>query len=285
LSRLTRIHADSFATETQRKNFMEPLEENHEGLSPVVVTAVREHLQKLRYELALMRGVLRYSRRHHWGQDRYWQVKKYQSQQEYKQRIAAAARELSAFIRVHEWVLGDVPNNGRLCWHCFTGGLPIDTHYCELPEGHEGDHQNAIGKWTGKPKHPESKPAKPIITAIMAETRQNLRQFGTDYGKRSGPSIVMYRATNTYQHPLYRSFSCRGCIHLQVDEDEYRSAHCAHPEMIAKHEVPQSVATQCDKLLIQSQMCPAMRERVDLTQPYPAPIKGREAEYAAKPKH
>jgi hypothetical protein len=64
------------------------------------------------------------------------------------------------------------------------------------------------------------------------------------WGERDGPCIIEGRRWFDRKQPMVREYSCLGCRHLKVDS-EYNSSRCAHPAMVAKHEVPQWI-TQCD---------------------------------------
>ena len=246
------------------------------GELPFLQRSAIGELARLRGELALHRGVLRDQRRHFWERDRAWQVKKFEAIKETKLRIQKAGKSLTDFVHHHKIFIGDVPNKGRLCWHCFLGGLPIDTHYCQLPEGHDGSHCNSVGAWVGLPKHPEPKAAKPIIRLIMAELADNMARFGSEWGKRSGPSILLFRDTSWYQHPFRRALSCLGCVHLVISDDKYHSPRCAHPEMLSKYGCAQAVAASGPKYLTTPCQCSALTSEVEsLTQPHPCLIKSQ----------
>ena len=254
---------------------------NNTTPSNFLVRTAQAELARLQQELALQRGCLRDARRSCWGHDRDWQVKQVLAQRDYKLRIRKAELALSAFIAEHASFLAETPPHGRLCFHCFTGGLPIATHYCQRPEGHLGAHQDAHGAWLGAPKHPapkviESKPLK-----MTQESRRNMERFGTDWGNRLGPSIIIYRDITWYQHPLRRSYSCLGCQHLRFSD--FGSTRCAHAEMLSKYEVPQAIATCDAKRLVSGGSCPATRKDPDaeLTQPHPCPITGRDPDSRA----
>lgn len=234
--------------------------------------SARAELSRLQGELALHRGVLRSQRRGPWEPDRYWQVKKVHALEETKVRIRESEIALGNFIDEHCSFLGAVSNHGRLCWDSYLGGQPIDLHYCQLDEWHPGAHANYIGQWDAKPKHAGQKLDISKPRKITAEKLMNLRQFGTEWGKRGGPSILIFRDTHWHRHPVRRAYSCQGCQHLRINE-EYGSATCAHPEFIRKHEVPQSVAAAGPKYLLTPACCPALGDDAHLTQPHPCPLQ------------
>lgn len=246
------------------------------NLSNFMRLAALGEIARLRAELALRRGILRDQRRYSFGGDRRAAVSKVCEINKSKARVSAAGTELAEFILEHRQLVGDIPNCGRLCWHKFTGGQPIDTHYCQLKEGHDGDHCDTAGRWRDQlPRAPQVK-ATPRV--IMAERAENVARYGDKWGERSGPSIIMYRDT-CYHLPVRRGLSCLGCTHLQSDR-VYNSPRCAHPEFIAKYEVPQAVATGCGKCRITPQSCPSMAEDQSWpTQPYECPRTGQGPEY------
>lgn len=102
---------------------------------------ISERLHELRIAVAIPRHVIREWRQGWVEPTRYWQARKFECIGRLRAEIKNAERELRDFIADHrsimgpEWIGND---HGRLCWDSFLGGLPIDQHYCQLEEGHDG---------------------------------------------------------------------------------------------------------------------------------------------------
>lgn len=119
--------------------------------------AINNELERLREKCAVARCILRRQLRVHpdnWGGSPE-QSRKSRAENIPKSeaRIEAADAALAAFVSEHrpmmppDWIDTD---HGRLCWDDFLGGSPIDQHYCHLPEGHDGPHQDAAGTWPNR---------------------------------------------------------------------------------------------------------------------------------------
>ena len=120
--------------------------------------AIEKQLAKLRADCAVKREIKRNAFGRRWAlaggrgesTDKYWDDRQAAAQRESTEAVEAAERALVAFIAEHrpfmgaDWIGND---HGRLCWAPFLGGLPIDQHYCQCAEGHEGNHCNAKGAW------------------------------------------------------------------------------------------------------------------------------------------
>jgi len=82
--------------------------------------------------------------------DLYWDERQAKAQASTTKAVAEADQALSDFIGEHRELMGQdwIGNDhGRLCWGSFLGGLPIDFHYCQEEENHEGFCQGKTGSW------------------------------------------------------------------------------------------------------------------------------------------
>jgi hypothetical protein len=132
-------------------------------------TFIREQIEKqvkaLRYDCGLQRLMKRQAFGDRWARagrsnaenerdsgpsDKYWDDRQAESQRKYTAAVESADKALANFIAEHrpimgaEWIGND---HGRLCWEPYLGGLPIDQHYCQKEEGHQGNHGNEVGEW------------------------------------------------------------------------------------------------------------------------------------------
>lgn len=130
--------------------------------SPFVREQIEKRLKELRENCALQRLHLRNAHGRRWSGcersdrnnpsswDLYWENLQAEAQRERPKWVEAADKQLSDFIAEHrplmgaDWVGND---HGRLCWAPYCGGRPIDQHYCQLDEGHEGAHADQSGAW------------------------------------------------------------------------------------------------------------------------------------------
>lgn len=225
-----------------------------------IQTAIVNEFNRLRSELALHRGVLRNMRRSFWEPDHYCQTKRWKAIEEEKVVIRTCELALDQLLVEYKDIVGNPPNKGRLCWDSFTGGQPIDIHYCTLPEGHSGHHSDSQGAWHATPKHRTVQPPKPIIRLIMQEESKHEALVLID-GQQQGPRIV-----KKYGGKLgcLRVYSCQGCQWLKL---ESASPLCAHPEMLRKYKVPQSVANHKPPFIVGSVSCAVGKTLQTLTQP------------------
>lgn len=75
--------------------------------------------------------------------DKYWDDLQDAAKIETTAEVEAADKALADFVAEHrsmmgaEWIGND---HGRLCWAPYCGGMPIDQHYCQREEGHDGNH-------------------------------------------------------------------------------------------------------------------------------------------------
>lgn len=124
--------------------------------------AVEKRLAELRADCALKREIKRNAFKGRWANgsrttkereadyapsDKYWDDRQAAAQEKATRELEEADAVLAAFIVEHrpmmgsEWIGND---HGRLCWGSFLGGMPIDTHYCQREEGHDG---NCADEW------------------------------------------------------------------------------------------------------------------------------------------
>jgi hypothetical protein len=123
--------------------------------STVVAKAINKRLTELREDCAVKRILVRSAFGHRFSGcpranpekpsswDLHWEGLQAKAQVERPLERDAADAELAAFIVEHRPLMGDdwIGNDhGRLCWEPYLGGLPIDQHYCQREEGHEGNH-------------------------------------------------------------------------------------------------------------------------------------------------
>ena len=121
--------------------------------------SIEKKLAELRYNCGLQRLHLSNAHRGRWSGcprqdpdkpsswDLYWENLQAKAQRERPLDVAKADKELADFIAEHrplmgaDWVGND---HGRLCWGHYLGGFPIDQHYCQREEGHDG---NCADEW------------------------------------------------------------------------------------------------------------------------------------------
>lgn len=130
--------------------------------SQFIEDAINARLAELRYQCGLQRQHLKNANGRRWSGapradpdhpsswDLYWEGKQAQAQVSSQEDVRAADQALAEFISEQRPIMGPdwIGNDhGRLCWDSFLGGLPIAQHYCQLPEGHEGNHADASGGW------------------------------------------------------------------------------------------------------------------------------------------
>jgi hypothetical protein len=125
------------------------------GVSVFVRESIEKQLKQLRYNCCLQRLHLRNAHGPRWsGQPRrnpdkpdswdlHWENLQAQAQITRAKDVKEADEELTGFIAEHRPIMGSdwIGNDhGRLCWADYLGGYPIDHHYCQREEGHEGNH-------------------------------------------------------------------------------------------------------------------------------------------------
>ena len=145
-------------------------------MSEFIKALIRKELGKLYAECALYRSMLQDSRTCWWEPEKYWQNCKAKTIYEGKLKIRLAENALKKHIDDHSSIMGEEWVNlpQRLCWDRYRGGLPIKPHYCNLPEGHAGYHQDDEGAWHRKNKHKPEKPPKRIPARRKWEMKHNL---------------------------------------------------------------------------------------------------------------
>ena len=143
-------HAADLPKETQP-------EDNRQN-SGFVRAVIEKELARLRHVCAVKRQIKRNAFGRRWalacddcaGPTEYWDEYQAKAQRDSTAAVEAAERALADFIAEHRAIMGEGwagSDHGRLCWAPFLGGTPIQQHYCECPEGHQGNHCNSIGAW------------------------------------------------------------------------------------------------------------------------------------------
>jgi len=131
-------------------------------MSDFIKQQIEKQLAKLREDCGLQRLHLKNAHGPRWSGcprrdpdhpsswDKHWEDLQAQAQIDRPKDVAAADKALSDFIAEHRPIMGaDWPgtDHGRLCWSDFLGGLPIDQHYCQREEGHDGRHADFVAAW------------------------------------------------------------------------------------------------------------------------------------------
>ena len=270
--------------------------------SDFVMQQINKRLAELREDCALQRLLLSNAHGRRWSGcpranpdkpsswDLYWENLQAQAQIDRPKDVLAADKRLANFIAEHrllmgsEWIGND---HGRLCWDHYLGGFPIDQHYCQLPEGHEGNHCDKIGAWLPGThnSHDRLEMEHPMRYIPIPDGHFDTESFGEDFGRRDGPCVVVYRDFTRKGHPQRRSYSCLGCQHLEIGN--YDQAYCAHPEFMEKYKCRQSVGDSnryhhFKKL--SSLLCQILSERgrEELHRP-PEDLLDRDPEYPPRP--
>ena len=113
--------------------------------------AISEELSRLRSDCRFAKAALADARRARTcGMPAYWieiqageAIKREREYHEIACRLASHIEEHKAFMPD-----GWMPDgHGRLCWDAITGGYPITTRWCELPECHGGNHTDHDIEW------------------------------------------------------------------------------------------------------------------------------------------
>lgn len=99
----------------------------------------------------------------------------------------------------------------------------------------------------------------------MSHRRRQLKRArrNNEFGFRDGPCTIVYRDWNWNKQPQYRSFSCLGCRHLEIDT-KYMSLYCAHPAFLAAYKCRQYLGGDNQnvyKAKAHPGFCPALRLR------------------------
>lgn len=117
---------------------------------------IEKRFKELRYDCGLQRLHCRNAFGRRWSGcqrenpdkpsqwDLHWENLQSAAQVQRPLDVAAADKRLADFISESRLIIGaEWPGNdhGRLCWSPFCGGMPIDQHYCQLEEGHDGPHE------------------------------------------------------------------------------------------------------------------------------------------------
>ncbi len=114
----------------------------------LIAGAINARLAELQRVCAIERHVLHENRRAHY--EPYEERRRHINIRNCRQRVREAERALAAHVAKYRHIMGDgwAPHAGRLCWSSVLGGMPIDQHYCDKPEGHDGPHSTPKGCWT-----------------------------------------------------------------------------------------------------------------------------------------
>lgn len=131
-------------------------------MSDFLKQQVEKRLKELRHNCELQRLHVRNATEKRWAlagraksdvpdsYDKYWDDLQASEKAKRENDLQVADKELAGFISEHRPLMGaDWPgtDHGRLCWAPFLGGCPIDQHYCQKAEGHNGNHGNHLGEW------------------------------------------------------------------------------------------------------------------------------------------
>lgn len=156
-------------------------------MSDFIKSQIEKRLKELRYNCGLQRLHLRNAHGRRWSGcarqdpekpsswDLHWETLQAQAQIDRPKDVAAADKTLADFIAEHRHLMGaDWPgtDHGRLCWSDYCGGLPIDQHYCQREEGHEGHHAIESGAWPREVTN-DHEWHRLIKSCLHAETREN----------------------------------------------------------------------------------------------------------------
>ncbi len=131
-------------------------------MSDFLKEQIEKQVKKLRADCAVKREIKRNAFGRRWalasrghpdkpdGSDKYWDDLQAKEQVTRTEDLANADKTLAGFITEHrsfmgpDWIGND---HGRLCWCPFLGGTPIDQHYCEREENHDGPHADSAFAW------------------------------------------------------------------------------------------------------------------------------------------
>ena len=114
----------------------------------LIAMAINTRLSELQRACAIARLLVHENRRAHY--EPYEERKRHVNIRSNRKKVQNAERALSEHNAKYRSIMGDdwAPNSGRLCWASVLGGSPIDRHYCDQPEGHDGPHSTPKGCWT-----------------------------------------------------------------------------------------------------------------------------------------
>lgn len=127
--------------------------------------SIESRLQELRDDVALQLHLERHALGPRWARsarstqenqrnqghsDPYWDGIQRDAIEERRQAVKDSEQALRDFIAEHRYLMGQEwigNDHGRLCFMTHLGGFPIDRHYCQRQEGHDGFCQNDKGAW------------------------------------------------------------------------------------------------------------------------------------------
>ncbi len=250
-------------------------------LSPFIIDTINKRVRELRDQCSYqLNSISSYEKSlNHKQTDDYPNKYRNKDIQEATQNLKKAQAKyaeelqiLADFIAEHrpvmdpDWIDND---HGRLCWHHGFAHFPISSHFCQLPENHEGDHRDEKHTW-----HTPPLPGPKFIAPDLDDTGDH--GLGDEYGQREGPCIVRFQRWTANYHPTYREHSCLGCRHLIMGAP-YFTQLCNHPHFIEKYGSRQSIGAsghwaEFAKALVRPDSCPALELRgttQQLDQPSP----------------
>lgn len=125
--------------------------ENTKTSSTVVREAIEKKLKELQQDCCIRKEWMRQTHDDwFWGSSDEGKRKQEEAKIERPKDYEAALKTLSTFVEEHRPLMGDdwpETPGGRKCWAPYLGGMPIDQHYCQMEEGHEGHHCDSRIKW------------------------------------------------------------------------------------------------------------------------------------------
>lgn len=139
------------------------------GISDLLRDSIENQLANLRETCAIKRLHLRNAHGPRWSGcprrnpdkpdswDLHWENLQATAQIECPKEVERADKDLADFIAIHRPVMGPEwigNSHGRLCWEPYLGGFPIDRHYCQREEGHEGNHADEWPETRWACEHP-----------------------------------------------------------------------------------------------------------------------------------
>jgi hypothetical protein len=163
--------------------------------SSVVREAIEKRLEELRADCAVKREIKRNAYGRRWalagGNDassqKYWDDRQAAAQEKSTLEVDAADMALVEFIAEHRPLMGSdwIGNDhGRLCWSGYLGGMPINQHYCQREENHDG---NCADEW------PETKWVFRDRRGSWPKGCSNSREVHEQMDRKNDPSVAVGR--------------------------------------------------------------------------------------------
>lgn len=165
--------------------------------------AIEKRLKELRDDCAVKREIKRNAFAYRWARrsrsteenardcgpsDKYWDDRQAEAQRNSTAELEHADQALADFIAEHrvlmppDWIGND---HGRLCWAPYLGGYPINQHYCQRKEGHEGNHADEWPETRWACEHPAG--SWPQGVSNDREWREAYERQNTELGHGSDP--------------------------------------------------------------------------------------------------